>query len=269
MAIAKIYKGSQELENVVRIYKGSELLWEKQTTVDIVFKQYTGAVIQTNKLNIGDNVIPPSEPTRTNYLFVGWVRESDSNNVIINFNTYEVAQPETFVPLWIASNIKSTNSQFQYSPFNVPVKYTGSSNAITTQNHYYICTKTGPVFKNQGSNIQALATIVIANSTTTTPTSWTSMATLKTSSGITRHTLQGRKAARSGGMYRGEWQDTTVGNSGYGPSSSTYEDYSWQWEKFIEEDLVLTTLNSTYFVCGVFSYNLTDVTNSINTYAIR
>lgn len=31
MAITKIYKGSQELENVVKIYKGSELLWEKQT----------------------------------------------------------------------------------------------------------------------------------------------------------------------------------------------------------------------------------------------
>jgi hypothetical protein len=31
MAITKIYKGSQELENVVRIYKGSELLWEKQS----------------------------------------------------------------------------------------------------------------------------------------------------------------------------------------------------------------------------------------------
>jgi hypothetical protein len=35
MAITKIYKGSQELENVVRIYKGSELLWEKQTTPPI------------------------------------------------------------------------------------------------------------------------------------------------------------------------------------------------------------------------------------------
>jgi hypothetical protein len=30
MAIAKIYKGSQELENVVRIYKGSELVYEKE-----------------------------------------------------------------------------------------------------------------------------------------------------------------------------------------------------------------------------------------------
>ena len=41
MAITKIYKGSQELENVVRIYKGSELLWEKQTTPPtnvVVFK---------------------------------------------------------------------------------------------------------------------------------------------------------------------------------------------------------------------------------------
>jgi hypothetical protein len=32
MAISKIYKGINELENVVKIYKGSELLWEKQTT---------------------------------------------------------------------------------------------------------------------------------------------------------------------------------------------------------------------------------------------
>jgi hypothetical protein len=30
MAITKIYKGSQELENVVRIYKGSELVYEKE-----------------------------------------------------------------------------------------------------------------------------------------------------------------------------------------------------------------------------------------------
>jgi hypothetical protein len=31
MAITNIYKGTNELENVVKIYKGSELLWEKQT----------------------------------------------------------------------------------------------------------------------------------------------------------------------------------------------------------------------------------------------
>ena len=29
MAITKIYKGINELENVVKIYKGSELLWDK------------------------------------------------------------------------------------------------------------------------------------------------------------------------------------------------------------------------------------------------
>jgi hypothetical protein len=31
MAISKIYKGTAELTNVLKIYKGSELLWEKQT----------------------------------------------------------------------------------------------------------------------------------------------------------------------------------------------------------------------------------------------
>ena len=36
MVITKIYKGSQELENVVKIYKGSELLWEKQTIQNYV-----------------------------------------------------------------------------------------------------------------------------------------------------------------------------------------------------------------------------------------
>jgi hypothetical protein len=43
MAITKIYKGSQELENVVRIYKGSELVYEKEEepgdpTIVVVFK---------------------------------------------------------------------------------------------------------------------------------------------------------------------------------------------------------------------------------------
>lgn len=36
MAITKIYKGTAELTNVLKIYKGSELLWEKQTIQNYV-----------------------------------------------------------------------------------------------------------------------------------------------------------------------------------------------------------------------------------------
>lgn len=53
MAITKIYKGSQELENVVRIYKGSELVYEKEEepsypTNVVVFKSDSPRTITPN-----------------------------------------------------------------------------------------------------------------------------------------------------------------------------------------------------------------------------
>jgi len=52
MAITKIYKGSQELENVVRIYKGSELVYEKEGEPSyppyVVFKSDSPRTITPN-----------------------------------------------------------------------------------------------------------------------------------------------------------------------------------------------------------------------------
>jgi hypothetical protein len=54
MAITKIYKGINELENVVKIYKGSELLWEKQTGPTIT-NYLTFQSDSSFTLNIYDN----------------------------------------------------------------------------------------------------------------------------------------------------------------------------------------------------------------------
>lgn len=274
MAISKIYKGNTDVTaQFSKIYKGSELFWEKQTgpiMVEITFKDMNGATIITQNIEVGALVTPPTSPIRTSYEFLGWVKETDTSNTIINFSLFTVQESVTFIPLWLLKIERTTAEALcHYGSATAPNKYIGATSGEFTQNNYYLVTTGSNTIFTTARTIQGPLDLMFTNANTTTPTSWTNACTISRN-GTTLHNMQARKVFdSSSSMYSGEWRDLVGDWSGKGVFRSRYEEYHWFAEKFFDNDISISNLNTTHFVYAYRKYTLTNVTATINSYGIR